>query len=675
MKNVKLNRRLSLGLFAALVVGTVTGLVGSNKAAIQTKAASTTVTVTRDDFEGGSGYSLGTWSKDGISGEGVIYFTTKAYIQVSTKNQPYPHNLTPTPGPITSISVTMPGSGTIRSLTPRLSATAAVTTTSAGTALSTQTFASTTATLTWDIDVSQNYRYFHLVPGGNTNWASFTFTYEEVTEEFGELDHIELDTSNAKLSYYVGDEFTLDGLSVSAYDTEGISKILTSGYMSNYDGYTFVEGDIGTKIVTISYTEASVTKTATFNISIEAAPVLQEFVKISSTSQLHVGAQYVIAATKDGVVWMMSTIQTGNNRIAKTALMNGSNIIENDETQIFELVEGSVANTFAFKAINGDTANQYIYSAGSDKNYLRSQSTIDGNASWLISFTGGVASLVSQGTNTRNTLKFNASSNLFASYASGQIDVDLYLDETTMPDPNAPSIAITSTDPQLSVGGTAALVATTENAEDAVVSWSSSNEAVATVNSSTGLVTGVGVGSATITAKITVNEIDYTHTLVINIIPDYINADIATILEGDDVKTIAYTGIARIKGWHTTGADPSPGQYGNMLLVDLIGGAEIAVYGATANQSALVFNGTTGLYTYTSQNTFLINELTKDLAVGDVIEFVGIRSDFKGEKELNLVILGLVSEHDEAEVFANWIMGHEGGDVVTLECQDKFSDA
>ena len=204
---------------------------------------------------------------------------------------------------------------------------------------------------------------------------------------------------------------------------------------------------------------------------------------------------------------------------------------------------------------------------------------------------------------------------------------------------------------------------------------SSSNELVATINSSTGLVTGVAVGSATITAKITVDEVDYTHTLVITIVPAYINADIATILEGDNVKTVAYTGIARIKGWGTSGADSSAGEYGNMLLVDLIGGAEIEVYGATANQSALVYNGTTGEYTYQSQTSFLTDDLTKDLAVGDVIEFVGVRNDYKDAKQLNLVILSQVSAYDEAEVFANWLMDHESGDIVTLDCEDKFLNA
>jgi len=408
--------------------------VNAQKDVVGARAAPTTVTVFRSDFSDGSGYAKGTWSKGGISGEGVIYLTATNYIQVSTSSgrQPYPHNTTATPGPITNISVTMPGSGTLRSLTPRVSSTTAVTSHTGGTALTAQTFTNNTQTLSWTISSADNIRYFQLVPGGNTNWASFSFTYEEVSQEFGLLDHITLDTANAKLNYYVGDAFNLSGLSVTAYDTVGFTKILSSGYTSDYDGYTFSQGDIGTKLVTVSYTEGEVTVTETFSINVAAAPVLQKFSKVTSLSQLHLGAQYVIAGTKSDVVWVMSTIQSANNRTAITATMNGSDIVETDQTQIFLLEEGSIDNTFAFKSINGDTSNQYIYSASSSNNYLRSKATIDGNASWRIGIDSGVISMISQGTNTRNNLRFNSQHNLFASYTGGQNAIDLYVDLTSI---------------------------------------------------------------------------------------------------------------------------------------------------------------------------------------------------------------------------------------------------
>lgn len=66
----------------------------------------------------------------------------------------------------------------------------------------------------------------------------------------------------------------------------------------------------------------------------------------------------------------------------------------------------------------------------------------------------------------------------------------------------------------IAVGGTLALTATTVPA-DAEVTWTSSDATVATVSS--GTVTGVAAGSATITATITVDEVDYTDTCAVTV--------------------------------------------------------------------------------------------------------------------------------------------------------------
>ena len=61
---------------------------------------------------------------------------------------------------------------------------------------------------------------------------------------------------------------------------------------------------------------------------------------------------------------------------------------------------------------------------------------------------------------------------------------------------------------------TLTLVATTVP-EDAEVSWTSSDNTIASVNN--GVVTGEGVGTATITATITVDEVDYTATCSVTV--------------------------------------------------------------------------------------------------------------------------------------------------------------
>ncbi|WP_078788028.1 Ig-like domain-containing protein [Eubacterium ruminantium] len=72
-----------------------------------------------------------------------------------------------------------------------------------------------------------------------------------------------------------------------------------------------------------------------------------------------------------------------------------------------------------------------------------------------------------------------------------------------------PSINLGRAEDNVSVGETLTLVATTVPA-NSVVTWTSSDDEVATIVD--GVVTGVSAGTATITAKITVDGVDYTDT-------------------------------------------------------------------------------------------------------------------------------------------------------------------
>ena len=63
----------------------------------------------------------------------------------------------------------------------------------------------------------------------------------------------------------------------------------------------------------------------------------------------------------------------------------------------------------------------YLYAASSSSNYLKSTVSLTANASWAISINAetGVATIVAQGTNTRNIIRYNTTSSLFACYAEG----------------------------------------------------------------------------------------------------------------------------------------------------------------------------------------------------------------------------------------------------------------
>ncbi len=81
--------------------------------------------------------------------------------------------------------------------------------------------------------------------------------------------------------------------------------------------------------------------------------------------------------------------------------------------------------------------------------------------------------------------------------------------------PTTPSISLNQTTASVVADNTITLTATTQNAGNAAVSWSSSNTNIATV--SNGIVTGVATGTATITASIVVSGVTYSATCAVTV--------------------------------------------------------------------------------------------------------------------------------------------------------------
>ena len=81
------------------------------------------------------------------------------------------------------------------------------------------------------------------------------------------LSSITLNTSSVQKSFSVGDAFNYTGLIVTANYSDCISKTVTPTSVSSPDMST-----TGDKTVTVSYTESGTTKTATYTITVEAAP-------------------------------------------------------------------------------------------------------------------------------------------------------------------------------------------------------------------------------------------------------------------------------------------------------------------------------------------------------------------------------------------------------------------
>lgn len=180
------------------------------------------------------------------------------------------------------------------------------------------------------------------------------------------------------------------------------------------------------------------------------------YVKATSLSDLCVGAKVIIAAS--GYDFAMSETQNTNNRGQFAITKNGNNATwTTGTTDVEEFTLGKTGDYYTFK----DKNNKYIYAASSSSNYLKSQATNDANGEWTISFSNGVASIVSHGTNTRKVMQYNQSSSLFACYASAsQKPLAIYVKDG---DCSSYTVTAVSNDENLgTVSGTTSITASPE---------------------------------------------------------------------------------------------------------------------------------------------------------------------------------------------------------------------
>ena len=107
-----------------------------------------------------------------------------------------------------------------------------------------------------------------------------------------------------------------------------------------------------------------------------------------------------------------------------------------------------------------------------------------------------------------------------------------------------PSVMIDGGDKIANISDSLTLTATTENPDNAAITWSSSNHSVATIDSSTGAVTLIAVGKTNITATITVDATNYTDTIVLTVIQNALEDGDSFVIKGKHGDDYYYlTGI------------------------------------------------------------------------------------------------------------------------------------
>ena len=148
--------------------------------------------------------------------------------------------------------------------------------------------------------------------------------------------------------------------------------------------------------------------------SVSEPEVLTKWQLCDDVTQLNVGDKIIFVACYTD--FALGTVQNASNRGAVEIFKEEQTVLCGADVQIITLEAGILKNTFAFNVGDG-----YLYASSSSSNQLKTRDDIQENASWGIEITsGGVASVVAQGANTRNALRYNVKSNLFSCYESNE---------------------------------------------------------------------------------------------------------------------------------------------------------------------------------------------------------------------------------------------------------------
>ena len=225
------------------------------------------------------------------------------------------------------------------------------------------------------------------------------------------------------------------------------------------------------------------------------------WIKVLDDNQLAVGDSVIIAADEYDAA--MSTTQNKNNRgetaITKSTTGDTLSVVSSNVVRLV-LQSGTTSGTWAFYDAK---LTGYLYAAGNSdgNNYLRTQTTKDANGSWSISInsTDGVASLEAQGSNSRNIMRYNHGSSLFACYVSSGTQDNLCLYKRYSAETNnylsIPS-CIPCTSSSASLSSTSVSMTTGKNS---IVTLASANTSAVVVTSEDPTIATVSVSGKDIT--------------------------------------------------------------------------------------------------------------------------------------------------------------------------------
>lgn len=137
------------------------------------------------------------------------------------------------------------------------------------------------------------------------------------------------------------------------------------------------------------------------------------YTKINSASEFAAGEKYIIVGYDEALGFCAMSYQKTSNRHAVPVTENGGTIdatpaADAQATEVFEFTLGGEEGAWTFY---DELKSGYLYAANSSSNQLKTKAELDDNGKWAITFQeDGTATVIAQGTNTRNHMRFNENS-------------------------------------------------------------------------------------------------------------------------------------------------------------------------------------------------------------------------------------------------------------------------
>ena len=275
---------------------------------------------------------------------------------------------------------------------------------------------------------------------GVTEGSKLEFRYKNYQSGYPETFQIGTSSTNNTIDAFTfGTEYTASDVEWHQYSAtipEG-TKYICWKYNSNDQYYLYIDDIRVGSVISSNWVDATSTNTSIqltgltpgttyeaevqsvcggitsdWSASVNFTPFCNEYLLLTDASNLAVGDKIIIAAANDNAA--MSTTQNSNNRGVESIVKNGNTLeTPSDEVQILTLAEGSTAGTWALY-----TGEGYLFAvAASGSNYLRTQETIDANASWTITVSDNKATFKANGSNDKY-MRYNNSSSIISCYSS-----------------------------------------------------------------------------------------------------------------------------------------------------------------------------------------------------------------------------------------------------------------